>query len=327
MAFSRFCFVMCIDVLDMFGIRIWLKLHRPVNTELAYESGARKFVQWCINNSRGFTPPTALTVALYLIHMYNTGFSRSSVKTASAAISDMCRYDVVHPTLDPLVSDVRNTIAKISAPPKSKVALLSIHIKIFFCNVDLSSFAQFRNYVMIVIAYKSLFRGSEMSSLETRDVWIDTINLSDGSLVQTLFILLRDWKTRNGRAGRVQLLCADTTNPWKCPVLLFQKYINQLAAMTIPHTFCERLFIAVRPLGTRLSSKHLHFSIKSFALQSNLTNVGLTGHSPRVGGCTASFRAGIQKRIVARQGDWKSDAIELYIEDSLDDRTAVSRLI
>ena len=125
---------------------------------------------------------------------------------------------------------------------------------------------------MIVIAYQSLFRGEEVSSLKLCDVWMDTIVLLNGTFAPTLFLLLRDWKTRNGRSGRVQLLCQDLKNPWKCPVLLFNAYTTRL--LSVATSAVGYVFVGTKPFGKKLSKKHLNFSVKSFAKACGLRKLG-----------------------------------------------------
>ena len=50
-------------------------------------------------------------------------------------------------------------------------------------------------------------------------------------------------------------------------------------------------------------------------------------HSARRGGCTAAFAAGIEAHVVARCGNWKSEAIFNYVVDTVDDRLKVSNAI
>ncbi len=108
-------------------------------------------------------------------------------------------------------------------------------------------------------------------------------------------------------------------------MLLFNAYTSRL--LSVATSALSHVFVGTKPFGKKLSKKHLNLSVKSFAKACGLQKLGLTGHCTRVGGTTAAFRAGIDRRVVARHGDWKSDAIDLYIEDSIDDITAVSRSI
>jgi hypothetical protein len=48
-------------------------------------------------------------------------------------------------------------------------------------------------------------------------------------------------------------------------------------------------------------------------------------HSLRKGGCSAAAGAGIETTLLKRHGNWRSDAIFLYIKNSLRERRSVSR--
>lgn len=168
-----------------------------------------------------------------------------------------------------------------------------------------------------------------MSMLLFPDVWVDSVCLDSGETVAVLFVLVRDWKTRNGRAGRTVLLCRDETHPWKCPVLLYCRYLELLTCLrpayhteALSYAFCQ-----INPFGRKLSDKHLNMSVKRAATRANLTHLAFTGHGTRKGGATEAFRAKVDKQIIKRHGDWKSDCVEIYHEESLEDRLEVSRNI
>jgi hypothetical protein len=233
------------------------------------------------------------------------------------------------PTHSPLVRHIRATLNKVTPPPTSGAAILARHVYFFFLNSNLSDFVQFRDYTMIVLAFKSLLRGCNMSSLLFSDLWVDAITLDSGETVAVLFVLIRDWITRNGRAGRTVLLCRDEKHPWKCPVLLYFRYLEMLISLRpakhkhgLTYAFCQS-----NPFGKKLSSTHLNSSVKRAAARANLSHLVFTGHGTRRGGATEAFRANVDKQIIKRHGDWKSDCVEIYHEESMEDRLEVSRNI
>jgi hypothetical protein len=50
-------------------------------------------------------------------------------------------------------------------------------------------------------------------------------------------------------------------------------------------------------------------------------------HSCRKGGCTAAALAGIEVRVLKRHGNWKSDAVNTYIHESIEEKLSVSQAI
>ena len=50
-------------------------------------------------------------------------------------------------------------------------------------------------------------------------------------------------------------------------------------------------------------------------------------HSLRRGGASAAANAGVVSHVIARHGDWKSDAVFLYITDALANKLAVGDAI
>ena len=50
-------------------------------------------------------------------------------------------------------------------------------------------------------------------------------------------------------------------------------------------------------------------------------------HSLRAAGATDAARAGAEEREIKAHGNWKSDAVKLYIRQSTRDRLRVSKLL
>ena len=50
-------------------------------------------------------------------------------------------------------------------------------------------------------------------------------------------------------------------------------------------------------------------------------------HSLRRGGVTAAVAAGVALHVIARQGNWRSNAIFAYVTDTVSQRLAVSRAL
>ena len=307
----------------------WLKFYRPQNTEQTYSGAIKQFVQWCNDRGLNYDPPSDTTVAFYLTELHRSQKSYNTIRVASSSISDLCRYNPTRPAQSQIVQDVKATIKKISPPSKRKKALLVSHIYSIFECCLLDKFINIRDYFLIILAFKTLFRGAEIISILLDDTWIDTVQLDSGVEVTALFVLLQDWKTRNGRGGRTQVICQDIEHPWKCPVTLYSRFLEELVSIctvegtpVLSHLFCQR-----NPFGQPLAKTHLNAAIKRLANLAGLQAAGLTGHSTRVGGTTAAFRAGVKRQIIAKHGDWVSDCIDLYYEESIDDKSAVSLAI
>jgi integrase len=235
-----------------------------------------------------------------MIHLYNEDKSFNTIRGACTGISDLFRYNSIKPADSQVVKDVKATLKKLSPPTKQSDALLHHHIFSIFETCPLENFVNLRDYFLIVLAFKTLFRGAEITRVKFSDMWLETVMLDTGEEVVSLFVLLEDWKTRNGRGGRTQIICEDPKHRWKCPVTLFTNYLSMFAdlAKVEPVEQYNFAFCARSPLGKTLATTHLNSAVKRLAKAAGFKDKRFTGHSTRRGATTTAFRAGVERRII-----------------------------
>ena len=101
------------------------------------------------------------------------------------------------------------------------------------------------------------------------------------------------------------------------PFLLFSSLRN---------TDCKFLFhhdLAPLPLSARTPNHIVKNLLESIGVDS--ANFG--SHSARRGGVSFAVASGVEIRLIARHGNWKSDAIFMYVTETLQSRLSVSRAI
>jgi hypothetical protein len=171
----------------------------------------------------------------------------------------------------------------------------------------------------MLLATTGMLRESESAALRYekkkggfKDVWIEEV---DGE--ECLFIFIEKSKTDQGRTGEVVVI-SKSDDPRICPVVWF-KYLENIRDEESDFLYHHHN----SPAG--LSS-----STPCGRVQKWLTAIGLNGkefgsHSCRSGGATAAAQAGVKLRLLKRHGRWKSDAVFLYVRDSIIQKLEVTR--
>jgi hypothetical protein len=76
-----------------------------------------------------------------------------------------------------------------------------------------------------------------------------------------------------------------------------------------------------------LSRNTPYHIVKKWLKRINVDPAGYGSHSCRRGGVTAAVAANVEMLLVARHGNWTSDAVFLYVSDSHKRKLLVSRAI
>jgi hypothetical protein len=124
-------------------------------------------------------------------------------------------------------------------------------------------------------------------------------------------------QTRNGHT----IVVAQSSHRPICPIHSFYGF-SRLRSTSMP-------FLFHRATGSPLP---LSAATPNRTLKNVLASIGVDpkpygSHSARRGGVSAAIAKQVELRLVARHGNWKSDAIFLYVSDPLQARLSVSRAI
>jgi integrase len=242
---------------------------------------------------------------------------RSTVcRNIPAAISDLYQYDSTKsPTSTPLVKQTKKIIERSTPTPSSDRDPITIDMIKNIITKSGNGPEEVRNIFMIILMTFGMLRQSELTQLKTGDVQLET-------KPKQLSIFIRKSKTDQAADG-ARVYLAETGNE-VCPVKWFEKF------NTVRNP--EALFL-FHPMGGRADVKNpLSSSTPNFIVKKLLTLIHVDpskygSHSCRKGGCTTAVEAGIDLRVVARHGRWKSDSILDYVKDSAETKLSVSRAI
>ena len=247
-------------------------------------------------------------------YSYDRGLrGRSTLSsTIPSAISHIFRYTDINPCSSPLVREMKRTLRNLSNPVTQKAPLTRAHL-ISIASLVTPVFDSVQDYFMILLMMVCMLRGSEVVQLRATDVWIKDIECS-----RCLFVFVEKSKTDQSRNGHT-IIVGHSSLRSLCPVHWFYAH-TRMRKTTMPFLFHH---------GTN-SRAALANTTPNKTLKRLLINVdpNLYGsHSARRGGVTAAMAAGAKLHLVARHGNWKSDAIFLYITDSLGAKLSISRAI
>ena len=307
-------------------MQAWARSHDIQNTVKTYSSYQKDFIKFCAELGVPHYPASDVTVADYLIYLLEERkLARGTINdVATSAIADLHRFDDdLNPQRSALVRNVNKAVVRLTDAPKEKYPLMADTLKKIHDALDMSKFIDIRDYFMFLLCYKGLLRQSECSQLGPRTVWIDTIDVK-GVPTLVLFIFVKKKKNDQEKYGHTIVLGADDEK-WKCPLTLFTLYNNAVKRRKPNNR--TGFFFREKGVQSRLCNSHVNSRLKAACLAAGISVARFSSHCLRTGGVTAAIAAGIELRLVAKHGDWKSSAIFRYIKDNFAELLSVSKAL
>jgi site-specific recombinase XerD len=273
------------------------------NTLRAYRSDMLEFIAYCDKTGACPLPAEPKAVAEFLMQTVSQGIKSSTIRRKVSSISAIHRLSSLD---DPTKhSEVRITQRKIyrqlgtrfnQAYPITSTLLTRL---LATCGNDLHGL---RDRALLLVAYDSMRRRSELTSLRVEDIeW-----LADGGAT----ILLRKSKTDQHGSGKwIHLTCEAT--------LALQRW---LSATKINEGL---IFRGVRSSGAitdGLCESRISRIYKALAKKAGLSETlvqNISGHSMRVGGAQDLLNVGASLPQIMVKGGWaKTDTVMRYVEKS-----------
>lgn len=271
------------------------------NTIRAYKADMLEFIQYCANSSKSSLPADPLTISDFLMSTVSQGIKNSTVRRKAASISAVHRLlRYADPTKHP---EVRISLRKISrqlgnrfdqAYPVTRELLEKL------LNVCKEDTRGIRNRVLLLLAYDSMRRRSELISLRFEDInWLPN---------ETCCILLRKSKTDQHATGKWIHLTGETTSALK----------RWLEVSQLSEGFILRGITPSGNITSALCESRIPRIYKSLAKRANLSEEvisGISGHSMRVGGAQDLLNLGASLPQIMAKGGWsKTDTVMRYVE-------------
>ena len=292
----------------------WVESKRNQNTKDSYSTYAKQYLDYAA--LKNFDPKSEITLASFMKASLERGLSRSTINSSIvAAVADLYRFDDDRMSRGALVTQVKKVVKENTPTPIQKKPLEMELIKRMATLVT-PSFVHVRDFFMILLMTVCMLRESEAVALLADDV---TLEFMGGAWC--LVVLVQMSKTDQERAGHT-ILVSPSPLRLNCPLFWFSVYDHMRVKGS-------GFFFHQAKGARRNVMEGLSVNTPCHIVKNRLTEIGIDSsdygsHSCRRGGATAAVAANVDIHLVKRHGNWKSDAVYLYVVDSVKARLSVS---
>lgn len=277
------------------------------STIRAYGSNFERFIRFCESNHFLALPADPQVVAQYISRLTNSGLKSSSIRIAVASISSIHKLNMLsdpsqHPTVKIEVRRMHRTLGRycrqafgITAPILEKMI-----------GVTANNLRGARDRALLLLAYDSMCRRSELSSLKVTDIQFE------GFDNQTrMKIRLRKSKTDQELQGR-----------WIFPNEQSKNAINEwIDQAKLVDGYLFRGINNAIEITPELKSSQINRIYKRLAKEAKLPKEvieGISGHSMRVGAAQDLLKSGASMPMIMNKGRWsKTDTVMRYLESTV----------
>jgi len=270
----------------------------------AYRADFNTFIQFCEDHNEESLPALPLSVANFIIKLSNDKRSSAGIRRAICGISTIHKLNRMDdPTKDPDVTiEMRRMHRKLGRSAKQAGSInLDILDQMLLATDD--SIRGLRDKALLLVAYDTLCRRSELVSLQVKDV---KITIKNG--IESTSILLRKSKTDQDSMGK-WLRLSERAH------LALIAWMKELPAGQ------EKLITGMSRSGDispDLGGGQVNRIYKRIARAAGLDESvikGISGHSIRVGAAQDLLSSGASMPIMMQRGRWsKSDTVMRYVE-------------
>lgn len=276
------------------------------STIRAYKSNFQNFINFCESESACALPADGNLVAEYVNKLSVKNLKANSIKIAVAAIATIHQLNQLpDPTKHPEVKlEMRRMYRLLGRECKQAYGITNTTLNKMLIATD-SSLRGMRDRAMLLIAYDSLCRRSELVSLQ-----IDDLIVNNTEPEPTFRLRLRRSKTDQEAKGR-----------WLYLGIEAQRALNDWLKATDLKS--GKIFRGIRKKGVLsdgLTASHINRIFKRLAKSINLDPIiiqHISGHSMRVGAAQDLLLSGASLPIIMNRGRWsKTDTVMRYIESA-----------
>ena len=274
------------------------------STIRAYRADFNDFIHFCHDRDANALPAQPILVVQYICKLTVSGRSSASIRRALCGLSAIHKLNRFEDTTkDPDVAlEMRRMHRKLGRSSSQAVSINIDTLEKLLLTTD-ASIRGIRDRALLLIAYDTLCRRSELVSLQVKDV---KINIKNG--IETSSILLRKSKTDQ-----------DSTGKWL--------HLSQRAQIALKEWMKklpeeqEMLFCGLNRalnLSPQLGAGQINRIYKKLAKKAGLDESaieGISGHSMRVGAAQDLLNSGASMPIIMQRGRWsKTDTVIRYLE-------------
>jgi site-specific recombinase XerD len=276
------------------------------STIRAYRADFNDFIHFCNERNSNALPAEPYLVVSYISELTESGRSSASIRRALCGLSAIHKLNRLDdPTKDPDVAlEMRRMHRKLGRSAKQAGSINADTLDKLLLATD-DSIRGIRDRALLLVAYDTLCRRSELISLQVKDV---KINIKNG--IKTSSILLRKSKTDQ-----------DSTGKWfhlsQRAHLALAEWIKKLPKEQ------EILFCGLNralDISLQIGAGQINRIYKKIARKAGLDESeieGISGHSMRVGAAQDLLNSGASMPIIMQRGRWsKTDTVMRYVEHS-----------
>jgi len=270
----------------------------------AYRADFNTFIQFCEDCNEESLPALPLSIANFIIKLSNDKRSSAGIRRAICGISTIHKLNHMDdPTKDPDVTiEMRRMHRKLGRSAKQAGSInLDILDQMLLATDD--SIRGLRDKALLLVAYDTLCRRSELVSLQVKDL---KIIIKNG--VESTSILLRKSKTDQDSMGKWLRLSQRAG-------LALTEWMKQLPEGQ------ENIYCGLNRAGDisqYLGGGQVNRIYKRIARKAELDESvikGISGHSMRVGAAQDLLSSGASMPTMMQRGRWsKSDTVMRYVE-------------
>jgi site-specific recombinase XerD len=274
------------------------------STIRAYRSSFERFIQFSEGHEAIAIPADPQDVARYISHLTASGLKSSSIRIMVAAISSIHKLNLLSdPTHHPAVKIELRRMHRTLGRNSQQAFAITAPILEKMMGATATNLRGARDRALLLLAYDSMCRRSELVSLRISDI---CINEFEGK--SQMKIRLRKSKTDQEQYGRwifPSQRSQDATNLWIAKAKLIEGFlfrgINNAIDIT-PELKCSQ----INRIYKRLA--------KDAKLPKEITD-HISGHSMRVGAAQDLMKSGASMPTIMNRGRWtKTDTVMRYLE-------------
>ena len=272
----------------------------------AYKANFEQFIHFCEDGFISPLPAEPQDVARYISKLTGSGLKSSSIRISIAAISSIHKLNSLEdPTQHPSVKiESRRMHRTLGRYSQQAFGITAPILEKMLCATS-NNIRGIRNRALLLLAYDSMCRRSELVSLRITDIKRDELENCTQMKVR-----LRKSKTDQELQGRWIFLTqrsADALSLW-------------LSQAKLKDGFLFRGINNAIDITQELKSSQINRIYKRLAKDANLPKEiidHISGHSMRVGAAQDLLRSGASMPMIMNKGRWsKTDTVMRYLENT-----------
>ena len=270
----------------------------------AYKANFERFIHFCEKRNIDALPANPLDVALYISQLTRSGLKSSSIRIAIASISSIHKLNCLgDPTQHPDVKIELRRMHRTLGRSSKQAFGITAPILEKMLSATSNNLRGIRDRALLLLAYDSLCRRSELVSLRIADIQIDGLE----NYAQ-MKVRLRKSKTDQELQGRWIFLTQRSTTA-------LSLWLNQAK---LKDGFLFRGINNAIDITQELKSSQINRIYKRLAKDAKLSKEivnQISGHSMRVGAAQDLLKSGASMPLIMNKGRWsKTDTVMRYLE-------------